>query len=251
MTGSLCSGALGGGGRTCWAVDFSLWSPALPFPACWLSHWAQTWGWINCHTLADYLPRMLFCAGRMFEMPVTKSAPLPPRCRTAGAAMEQCSVVLQSCVGLIFLFLRVSWCRNRQHLSLFLWHSQYQTWSMVLPIIIFIKHLHPAIGFSHMTTDAILITFGHLKDRNFYWEFLISLAAVLVCLFLYCPVCALVELWQQSIFIRTTVIFSQKAFCQKLHLYYYCLTTLTCCWGEEIFTIDATTNTCAEVCFIK
>lgn len=52
----------------------------LHFPSTdqWLSHSAETWAWINCHTLADYLPRMLFCAGRMFEMPVTDTLHPPP-----------------------------------------------------------------------------------------------------------------------------------------------------------------------------
>lgn len=50
----------------------------FPSTARWLSHSAETWAWINCHTLTDYLPRMLFCAGRMFEMPVTDTLHPPP-----------------------------------------------------------------------------------------------------------------------------------------------------------------------------
>lgn len=85
----------------------------LHFPsiARWLSHSAETWAWINCHTLTDYLPRMLFCAGRMFEMPVTDTLHPPPSSLPhtlsftmyCWAAVEECSLVLQSSAGLIFL----------------------------------------------------------------------------------------------------------------------------------------------------
>lgn len=83
----------------------------FPSTAQWLSHSAETWAWINCHTLTDYLPRMLFCAGRMFEMPVTDTLNPPPSSLPhtqsfimyRWAAVEECSVVLQNSAGLIFL----------------------------------------------------------------------------------------------------------------------------------------------------
>lgn len=54
---------------------------------------------------------MLFCAGRMFEMPVTDTLHPPPSSLPhtqpfimyRWAAVEECSVVLQSSAGLIFL----------------------------------------------------------------------------------------------------------------------------------------------------
>lgn len=75
-----------------------------------LSHSAETWAWINCHTLTDYLSRMLFCAGRMFEMPFTDTAPSPIFPSTLSftiypwAVVKQCNLVLQV-FGRIILFL--------------------------------------------------------------------------------------------------------------------------------------------------
>lgn len=107
-------------------------SSLLHFPSTdqWLSHSAEMWVWINCHTLTDYLPRMLFCAGRMFEMPVRDilHPPPPTHIMYRWAAVEVHGVVLQSSAG---LSLRSSWhilwqCGiTRQHVS---WKTLWRHW---------------------------------------------------------------------------------------------------------------------------
>lgn len=54
---------------------------------------------------------VILCREDVWNASHKLGTPLPPPCcLIAGAAVEQCSVVLQSCAGLIFLFVRVSCC---------------------------------------------------------------------------------------------------------------------------------------------
>lgn len=52
---------------------------------------------------------VILCREDVWNASHKLGSPLP-HLFIAGAAVEQCSVVLQSCAGLIFLFVSVSWC---------------------------------------------------------------------------------------------------------------------------------------------